>query len=71
MLTDERCLSKIAPALQCHFQELRILIHKVVLLLQRDPGPVQSERLWLQLVAPCLYRNVQVGEETGTLTSGI
>ena len=49
-LTDERRLSQVSSPPEHHLQELVLLVHHVVLLLQRDPGPVQTELLSLQLV---------------------
>lgn len=49
-LTNERRLPQIASPPEHHLQELVVLIHHVVLFLQGDPGPVQTELLSLQLV---------------------
>ena len=46
-LTHEGGLSEVAPASEDHLQDLGLLIHHQVLLLQGDPGPVQAELLLL------------------------
>lgn len=54
-LTDKRGLAEVTPPSQDHLQELGLLIHHVILSLQRDPSPGQPELLVLQLVPSCKH----------------
>lgn len=59
LLTNEGRLAQVAPPLQRHLQELDLLVHHVQLLLQGDPGPVQTKLLVLQPVASCRTKNTK------------
>ena len=52
-LTNKRGLAQVATADELNIKVAFSLIHLVVLPLQRDPGPVQTEWLVGQSIATC------------------